>query len=120
MDEAEIVQIVCDLVRQNTVNPPGNEYLCKEIVTEKMKRLGMEVAYYEKEPGRTNVVGKIGKGKRSFGFVSHMDVVPPGEMSLWETDPDASRRAWVIEVRKAPRWSRKNPGETRRPKPAGV
>jgi acetylornithine deacetylase/succinyl-diaminopimelate desuccinylase family protein len=87
IDETEIIQIVSDLVRQNTVNPPGNEYLCKEIVTEKMKRLGMEVSYYEKEPGRTNVVGKIGRGKRSLGFVSHMDVVPPGERSLWETDP---------------------------------
>ena len=57
----EIVDIVCELVLQNTVNPPGNEYLCKEIVTRSMQQLGMEVAYYEKEPGRTNIVGQIGR-----------------------------------------------------------
>src|SRR5262245_29660387 len=83
----EIVRIVCDLVRHNTVNPPGNEYLCKELVTECMRSLGMQVSYYEKEPGRTNVVGRIGNATKSIGFVSHMDVVPPGELDQWKTPP---------------------------------
>src|SRR5882724_7221683 len=87
VDRDEVIQIVCDLVKLDTVNPPGNEYLCKEVVSEKMRSLGMEISYYEKEPGRTNVVGKIGSGKRSVGFVSHMDVVPPGDRELWNTDP---------------------------------
>lgn len=87
IDRDEIVQIVCDLVRQNTVNPPGNEYLCKDIVTRCMQSLGMEVSFYEKEPGRTNVVGRIGSGAKSIGFVSHMDVVPPGELEQWNTPP---------------------------------
>ncbi|HJQ25325.1 MAG TPA: M20 family metallopeptidase [Blastocatellia bacterium] len=83
----KIVEIVCELVRQNTVNPPGNEYLCKEVVTRALAQLGMEVAYYEKEPGRTNIVGRIGRGTKSIGFVSHMDVVPPGELEQWQTPP---------------------------------
>jgi succinyl-diaminopimelate desuccinylase len=83
----EIIQIVCDLVRQDTVNPPGNEYLCKEIVAACMQQLGMEISYYEKEPGRTNVVGRMGSGAKSIGFVSHMDVVPPGELEQWGTPP---------------------------------
>ena len=87
VDRDEIVGIVCDLVRQNTVNPPGNEYLCKEIVTRCIQSLGMEVSYYEKEPGRTNVVGRIGTGAKSIGFVSHMDVVPPGEIEQWDSPP---------------------------------
>jgi succinyl-diaminopimelate desuccinylase len=87
IDREEIVQIVCDLVRQNTVNPPGNEHLCKDIVTRCMQSLGMEVSFYEKEPGRTNVVGRIGNGDKSIGFVSHMDVVPPGELDQWNTPP---------------------------------
>jgi acetylornithine deacetylase/succinyl-diaminopimelate desuccinylase-like protein len=52
-----------------------------------MQSLGMEVSYYEKEPGRTNVVGRIGSGSKSIGFVSHMDVVPPGELEQWNTPP---------------------------------
>jgi acetylornithine deacetylase/succinyl-diaminopimelate desuccinylase family protein len=87
VDRDEIVQIVSELVRQDTTNPPGNEYLCKEIVTDCLKRLGMEVSYYEKEPGRTNIVGRIGAGSKSIGFVSHMDVVPPGEIEQWQTPP---------------------------------
>ena len=83
----EIVSIVSELVRHDTTNPPGNEYLCKEIVTDCMNRLGMEVSYYEKEPGRTNIVGRIGAGRKSIGFVSHMDVVPPGEIDQWNTPP---------------------------------
>ena len=87
VDRDEIVDIVCELVRQNTVNPPGNEHLCRDKVSQCMHSLGMEVSYYEKEPGRTNVVGKIGAGSRSIGFVSHMDVVPPGELDQWRTPP---------------------------------
>jgi succinyl-diaminopimelate desuccinylase len=87
INQDEIVQIVCDLVRVDTTNPPGNEYLCKERVTDCITSLGMEVSYYEKEPGRTNVVGKIGNGSKSIGFVSHMDVVPPGELDQWQTPP---------------------------------
>src|SRR5438132_1012541 len=87
IDRDEIVKIVCDLVRLKTVNPPGHEHLCREIVSERMQALGIEVSSYEKEPGRTNVVGRIkrGRGRRSIGFVSHMDVVPAGELNLWET-----------------------------------
>lgn len=87
IDRDEIIAIVCDLVRVDTTNPPGNEYLCKEQVTNCLESLRMEVSYYEKEPGRTNVVGKIGSGAKSIGFVSHMDVVPPGELDQWDTEP---------------------------------
>jgi|SRR5436853_352669 len=87
VDRDEIVAIVSELVRHDTTNPPGNEHLCKEIVTKCMRSLGMEISYYEKEPGRTNVVGRIGSGDRSIGFVSHMDVVPPGERDQWNTPP---------------------------------
>src|SRR5215467_8053658 len=83
----EIVHIVSELVRHDTVNPPGNEYLCREIVTACMQSLGMEVSYHEKQPGRTNIVGKTGTGKKSISFVSHMDVVPPGEIDQWKTPP---------------------------------
>ncbi|HLG16986.1 MAG TPA: M20 family metallopeptidase [Blastocatellia bacterium] len=83
----EIVKIVCDLVRHDTTNPPGNEYLCKELVTRCVQKLGMEVSYFEKQPGRTNVVGRIGRGAKSIGFVSHMDVVPPGEIEQWQSPP---------------------------------
>ncbi|MBI3652246.1 MAG: M20 family metallopeptidase [Acidobacteria bacterium] len=87
VNQEEIVEIVCDLVRVDTTNPPGNEYLCTERVSACMQSLGMEISTYEKAPGRTNVVGRIGTGTKSIGFVSHMDVVPPGELDQWKTPP---------------------------------
>ncbi|OGY79274.1 MAG: hypothetical protein A3B74_00270 [Candidatus Kerfeldbacteria bacterium RIFCSPHIGHO2_02_FULL_42_14] len=83
----EIIHIVSELVRKNTVNPPGNEYRVKDIITRRMKALGMKVSYHEKKSGRLNIVGTIGKGKKSIAFVSHMDTVPPGDRELWHTDP---------------------------------
>ena len=87
IDRDQIVEIVSELVRLDTTNPPGNEHLCRDIVTKCMTSLGMKVSYYEKEPDRTNAVGSIGNGSRSIGFVSHMDVVPPGELDQWESPP---------------------------------
>jgi len=82
-----MIRLVRELVEQNTVNPPGNEHRVKKIVCERMRSLGMKVHAYQKEPGRTNVVGRIGKGRRSIAFICHMDTVPPGPLELWKTDP---------------------------------
>src|SRR3989338_500917 len=87
MDQEHIVKIVSDLIAINTVNPPGNEHLVLPIVKPLMEDLGMEVMTYEKESGRTNIVGKLGSGGKSVAFISHMDTVPPGDRELWDTDP---------------------------------
>ena len=85
IDEKEIVKLTCDLIRKRTVNPPGNEYLTKEIVIGAMKKLGMKIEIKEKKKGRTNVIGRVGREKPSIALISHMDVVPAGEG--WKTDP---------------------------------
>jgi len=85
INEKEIVKLACDLIKKKTVNPPGNEYLTAPIVKGAMKKLGMEIKIKEKEKGRTNIIGKVGKGKPSVALICHMDVVPPGEG--WKTDP---------------------------------
>ena len=85
IDEKEIIKFTCDLIRKKTINPPGNEYLCKEIVMKRMKDLGMKIEVKEKEKGRTNIIGKIGTGRPSIAFICHLDVVPPGQG--WKTDP---------------------------------
>lgn len=85
ISEKEIIHSTCQLIKKKTGNPPGNEYLCKDIVTKAMRELGMKISVKEKEKGRTNVIGKIGKGKPDIALICHMDVVPAGEG--WKTDP---------------------------------
>jgi hypothetical protein len=64
VDRQEIVDIVCELVRHDTTNPPGDEYLCREAATNCMRKLGMEISYFEKEPGRGPTGGAYAKGSR--------------------------------------------------------
>lgn len=85
IDKKEIVKLTCDLIKKKTVNPPGNEYLCEGIVAKAMKKLGMAVEIKEKGKGRTNVIGKIGRGSPKIALITHMDVVPGGEG--WKTEP---------------------------------
>jgi acetylornithine deacetylase/succinyl-diaminopimelate desuccinylase family protein len=85
IDQKEIVKLTCDLISKNTVNPPGNEYLAKGIALKAMKSLGMTVQAKEKEKGRTNLIGRIGRGKPSVALIAHLDVVPAGDG--WKTDP---------------------------------
>lgn len=85
VNEKEIVRLTCDLIKKKTVNPPGDEYLCREIVVKAMNDLGMKTTIREKEKGRTNIIGKIGQGKPSIVLIAHLDVVPAGDG--WKTDP---------------------------------
>lgn len=73
------------LVAVNTVNPPGNESQLCPIIKDAFDILGAEMELWEKEKGRTNFIGKIGKGKPVLGFFPHLDTVPAGDG--WITDP---------------------------------
>jgi len=85
INEKEIIKLTSDLIRKKTINPPGNEYLTKDIVVSAMKKLGMKIEIKQKKKKRLNIIGKIGKGSPSVALISHMDVVPAGEG--WKTDP---------------------------------
>ena len=63
-------------------------------LTEVLKSWGLEVRDYpapdNRVPGgvRPNLVAYLpGKRPEKVWVLSHMDVVPPGDLSLWETDP---------------------------------
>ena len=84
----QIVGLLSRLVAVNTVNPPGNEHLAAEIMRETLEPLGIECKTFEKEPGRTNVMARIGSGAPRVLVACHFDVVPPGDG--WETDPFAA------------------------------
>lgn len=80
----EIVDLTGELVKKETINPPGNEYLTKDILLKSLRRLGAKVAIFGNRK-RPNILGEIGKGKPSIAIIAHMDVVPPGEG--WRSHP---------------------------------
>ena len=70
-------------------NPPGLEAEVSDFLASKMKAIGFKVQSHEVSPGRPNVVGHMtfGSGGKRLMFNGHLDVVPPGDRSLWDGDP---------------------------------
>jgi acetylornithine deacetylase/succinyl-diaminopimelate desuccinylase family protein len=75
------------MIRAASVNPPGGERECAEVVYEKLKGLGLDVKMVEKTQGRTNVVATLHgqRGTPKLLYNGHIDVVPPG--NGWTRDP---------------------------------
>ena len=83
--EEEIVRLSSELISTNTTNPPGNEYLGADVIKKYFNAHGIRYDTFEKAPGRTNIIGYIGKGSPALLVACHLDVVPAGEG--WDTDP---------------------------------
>lgn len=88
--EEEVTDLLTDLIRINTTNPPGNETEAAKYLARTLEKEGCECELFEPITGRGNMVTRlIGSGERpSLLLLSHMDVVPanPGE---WSVDPFA-------------------------------
>jgi succinyl-diaminopimelate desuccinylase len=94
--EAELVRLTSDLIRFETVNPPGRDYEpCAEFIGERLRAQGFAIDYVRGrgEPGdshdfpRTNVIARkegVGPGK-CVHFNGHIDVVEAGQG--WTVDP---------------------------------
>lgn len=70
-------EIARRLVAQATVNPPGDEADAQAYLRDLLESAGLEVATYEKEPGRPNLVTRLpGRdGRASLILHGHVDVV---------------------------------------------
>lgn len=77
--------ILSDLIRINTVNPPGNETAAAEYLKKLFSDNGLESEIVESEKGRGSFIARIGKGSKKLLFVSHLDVVPVGDD--WDFEP---------------------------------
>ncbi len=84
-EKNELLSVLGKLVEKDTTNPPGNEHMAAEVIKRFFRENGIRYRVFEREKGRTNVIGYIGKGNPSVIIAVHMDVVPPGEG--WKTDP---------------------------------
>jgi acetylornithine deacetylase/succinyl-diaminopimelate desuccinylase-like protein len=97
----EVTELLQELIRLNTVNPPGNETIAAELLRDYLEPFGVECELYARVPDRASLVARIrgsGDGPRLL-FLSHTDTVlaDPAE---WTVDP------WSGELRDDHVWGR--------------
>ena len=71
------VEVLQDLIRFDTTNPPGGERACMEWVCELLSAYDIEYETYANDPDRPTVVARIPGGNRDpLLLYGHVDVVP--------------------------------------------
>jgi acetylornithine deacetylase/succinyl-diaminopimelate desuccinylase-like protein len=72
------VELLRELIRFDTTNPPGNESACVEHVREVLSAAGVDSELYALDPERPNLVARLpGHGNgRPLLLYGHVDVVP--------------------------------------------
>ncbi|HEX4930446.1 MAG TPA: hypothetical protein VFV62_07020, partial [Gaiellaceae bacterium] len=57
-----VTELLQELIRFDTTNPPGNEAACIDFVRAQLEEAGCETQTYEREPGRPNLVCRLPGG----------------------------------------------------------
>ena len=73
---AEVTGYLQGLIRIDTTNPPGNETLAARYLEEILQKEGLQPTLVESEPGRGNVLARLGGGgEKTLMLLGHTDVV---------------------------------------------
>ncbi len=88
------VELTRELIRFETINPPGNETPCAEHIGGLLEKAGFDFAYHPMEENRANLIARIGGGSggKPLCLTGHVDVVPLGA-APWSVDPFAAEMA---------------------------
>jgi acetylornithine deacetylase/succinyl-diaminopimelate desuccinylase-like protein len=97
----EATGLLQELLRLNTVNPPGNETIAAELLHDYLGDSGVSSELYAREPERANLVARIpGRGEGpSLLLLSHTDTVVASPEE-WSVDP------WSGELKDGCIWGR--------------
>lgn len=91
--ERETLELLRTLLRVVTVNPPGNEMACANLVRETLLGAGIETQLFEPAPARGIVIARLRAASADAGgpllLLAHMDVVGV-EREHWTVDPFAA------------------------------
>jgi succinyl-diaminopimelate desuccinylase len=82
------IQLTQELIRYQTINPPGNEKEIAEYLGKILADFGFDVRYPELGKNRLNIIAEKGlsASRPPIVFTGHTDVVPLGG-SPWTVDP---------------------------------
>src|SRR5437588_7944970 len=84
----EVTELLQELIRVDTTNPPGNETAAAELLRDYLEDSGAQCELYARVPERANLVARLpgsGDGPNLL-FLSHTDVVL-ADAAEWSEDP---------------------------------
>ena len=102
--EDEIVKLCCELIGFKSVNPPGDVSDIAGFVKDYLLSRGFRVETLAPEKDRVNVIASYrgGNSNKTLVWNGHLDVVPPGRIEEWRSDPyKGTLRGSMIVVRGA-------------------
>ena len=84
----DAIALTRQLIRMDTVNPPGNEHGLAHFLGELLETAGFAVAYHSFKPARTSLVARFPFNHTSnpICFSGHLDTVPLGSAE-WDMAP---------------------------------
>ena len=99
--QQETAEVLAQLIRFRTVNPPGDERACQEWLAAYLRDAGLEVELAGAEPGRPNLVAWLAGDEPGpvLGYLSHVDTVL-ADAEDWAHDP------WGGQVHDGYLWGR--------------
>lgn len=86
--EEEVTNLLSDLIKIDTTNPPGNETEAAKYLAKTLEKESFNCELFESAPGRGSVIARIkGTGEKpSLLLLSHLDVVAANPKE-WSVDP---------------------------------
>ncbi len=89
--QTNALELTKQIVRMNTINPPGQEEQCARHIGTLLEAAGFRVRYHELGAKRASLVATIGGStdKAPLCFTGHIDTVPLGA-AQWKMDPFAA------------------------------
>ena len=86
----EVTELLAELIRIDTSNPPGNETAAAQFIRERLASEGLRSEIVESAPGRGSLVARLSgrKKSKSLLLMSHLDVVPASPEG-WKHPPFA-------------------------------
>jgi succinyl-diaminopimelate desuccinylase len=88
------IELTQELIRFDTINPPGNETPCARHLGRILEAAGFETRFFDMGESRENLIAHIGGNgsKLPICFTGHTDVVPLG-IAPWSVSPFAAEIA---------------------------
>jgi acetylornithine deacetylase/succinyl-diaminopimelate desuccinylase-like protein len=89
----ETGELLTNLIRIDTTNPPGNETPAAAVLRQKLAEAGLDAQIIESAPGRGNLYARLAgtSTARPIVLLAHLDVVPV-DTARWSVPPFSGER----------------------------